>query len=294
VKPLKWVGIVVVFYVAFVVAFEAGYLGAYQPSFEDAGIPMLILTTTDESGESRDRMLARFETDGKLYVSAHHWPRGWYKRALRSPEVRVEIDGMVSDYVAVPVEGEEFRRVAAEYPLPFLVRFLMGFPPERDILRLDQLRSAAGSESVSSREVVHSRRIAADPGRVFDAISDPRRLARWWGPNGFSSTFHTFEFRRGGKWTLTLHGPDGTDYPNENVFVEIVPQRLVIIEHVAEDHHFVLTITLEPEGNGTLVRWEQVFDTAAHKDDVATIVLGANEQNLDRLEAEAIRPAETA
>ena len=136
-KALKWLGIVAAFYVSFVVVFETGYLGIYQPSFEDSGIPMLVLTTTDDSGKSRDRMLARMETDGKLYVSAHHWPRGWYKRALKNPNVRIKIHDMVSDYIAVPVDGEEFERVAAEHPLPLPVRFLMGFPPPREILRLD-------------------------------------------------------------------------------------------------------------------------------------------------------------
>lgn len=136
-KVLKWLGVVVAVYVCFVVAFETGYLGMYQPSFESSGIPMLVITTTDDSGESRDRMVARLETDGKLYVSAHHWLRGWYKRARENPNVRVEIDGVVADYIAVPVDGEEFERVAAEHPLPLPVRFLMGFPPPRDILRLD-------------------------------------------------------------------------------------------------------------------------------------------------------------
>ena len=136
-KALKWLGIVAAVYVSFVVVFETGYLGIYQPSFEDSGIPMLVLTTTDDSGKSRDRMLARMETDGKLYVSAHHWPRGWYKRALKNPNVRIKIHDMVSDYIAVPVDGEEFVRVAKDHPLPLPVRFLMGFPPPREILRLD-------------------------------------------------------------------------------------------------------------------------------------------------------------
>ena len=136
-KMLKWLGSLIAFYVVFVVAFEAGYLGMYQPSFEEGGIPMLVLTTTDDSGVSRDRMLARFETDGKLYVSAHHWTRGWYKRALLNPNVRIEVDGVVSDYKAIPVDGEEFEQVATKHPLPFVVRFLMGFPPPRDILRMD-------------------------------------------------------------------------------------------------------------------------------------------------------------
>ena len=132
----KWLGGLVGFYIVFVVAFEAGYLGYMQPSFEEGGIPMLVLTTT-EDGESNDRMLARFETDGRLYVSAHHWPRGWYHRAVANPAVLVSIDSRQAPYVAVPVEGREFDRVAAAHPLPFMVRFLMGFPPERDILRLD-------------------------------------------------------------------------------------------------------------------------------------------------------------
>ena len=100
---------------------------------------MLVITTTDSSGEARDRMLARMETDGKLYVSAHHWSRGWYKRALENPQVGVEIDGAVSNCTAVPVDGDEFDRVAADHPLPLAARFLMRFPPPRNLLRLDCL-----------------------------------------------------------------------------------------------------------------------------------------------------------
>ncbi len=136
-KVLKWVGVVVAVYAGFVVALETLYLGWYQPKFESSGIPMLVITTTDDSGVSRERRLARLETEGKVYVSAHHWPRGWYSRAIENPNVRVEIDGAVADYVAVPVKREEFERVAAEHPVPLPIRFLMGFPPPREILRLD-------------------------------------------------------------------------------------------------------------------------------------------------------------
>ena len=139
-RVLKWVGVVFAVYVGFVVAFEALYLGWYQPKLARLGIPMLVITTTGDSGVSRARRLARLETAGRQYVSAHHWPRGWYSRAIANPKVRVEIDGAAGDYIAVPVEGEEFERVAAEHPLPLLIRFLMGFPPPRDILRLDPTR----------------------------------------------------------------------------------------------------------------------------------------------------------
>ena len=136
-KALKWIGAVLGAYVVLVLAFEGLYLGWYQPKFENLPLPMLVITTTDDSGESRTRRLARLDTEGRIYVSAHHWPRAWYRRAVDNPDVRVEIDGVELDFVAVPVTGEEFERVAAEYRLPLPVRFLMGFPPPREILRLD-------------------------------------------------------------------------------------------------------------------------------------------------------------
>ena len=141
-KALKWLGIVFGIYVVFVLLFETVYLGYMQPSFEENGIPMLDITTTDTSGESRVRKLARIQSEnGNIYVSAHHWPRGWFKELAANPEVVVEIDGVAADYTAVVVEGEEFDQVAAEFPLGFVVNFLMGFPPERDIARLDPAAS---------------------------------------------------------------------------------------------------------------------------------------------------------
>ncbi len=136
-KALKWVGVVLGVYVGIVLAFEVLYLAWYQPKLENLPIPMLVLTTTDDADEPHTRRLARLDNDGRIYVSAHHWPRGWYRRALENPRVLVEIDGVESAFVAVPVTGEEFERVAAAFPLPLPIRFLMGFPPKREILRLD-------------------------------------------------------------------------------------------------------------------------------------------------------------
>jgi uncharacterized protein YndB with AHSA1/START domain len=142
------------------------------------------------------------------------------------------------------------------------------------------------SEPAHDREFVHSRVIAAPPARVFKALATASHLTKWWGPDGFSSTFRTFDFRPGGKWILVLHGPDGGDYPSENVFVEIAPSQRVVIEHVSETHHFVLTITLDAVEGGTRVGWRQVFDTAEHRNEIASVVVDANEQNLDRLSVE--------
>jgi len=141
-RTLKWVAGIVGIYIVFVVLFETVFLGYLQPSFEGGGIPMLDIVTTDEAGNVNKRRLARFESSaGSMYVSAHHWTRGWYHELVANPKVHIEIDGENADYVAVVVTGDEFDRIAAEFPLPFLVRFLMGFPPERNIVRLDPVPS---------------------------------------------------------------------------------------------------------------------------------------------------------
>ena len=87
-----------------------------------------------------------------------------------------------------------------------------------------------------------------------------------------------------------LHGPDWKNYPNENRFRETNPER-VVVEHLDEVHHFMLTITLTPKDGQTLVGWRQLFDSAEHKQKVAPFVVAANEQNLDRLAAEVARIA---
>jgi uncharacterized protein YndB with AHSA1/START domain len=130
-----------------------------------------------------------------------------------------------------------------------------------------------------------SRQLAASPASVFAAIKDSSRLAKWWGPAGFSNRFHVFEFHAGGKWLFTMVGPDGAAYPNESVFSEIEADRKVVIRHTNQPH-FQLTITLEASAGGTLLRWDQTFDDPAVAQAVRHIVESANEQNLDRLSAE--------
>ncbi len=133
-----------------------------------------------------------------------------------------------------------------------------------------------------------SREIAATPEQVFAAISDPQRLARWWGPAGFTNTFSACEFKNGGRWSFVMHGPDGHNYPNECVFADIDSPRRVVIQHVVEPL-FRLTILLSSTAAGTLVAWSQAFDSSDIASRIEHIVVPANEQNLDRLSAEVLR-----
>lgn len=145
-------------------------------------------------------------------------------------------------------------------------------------------KAAPDPESAADREFVHSRLIDAPRERVFRAFSDAAHLARWWGPKGFTSTFHEFDLRPGGAWRFVMHGPGGANYPNESVFIEVVVPERIVFEHMSAPH-FRMTITLGAQGAKTIVGWRQVFDTAAERQRMAKIAIDANEQNLDRLAA---------
>ena len=133
-----------------------------------------------------------------------------------------------------------------------------------------------------------SREIPATVEQVFAAISDPERLARWWGPDGFTNTSHVCEFKNGGRWSFTMHGPNGQNYPNECVFAEIEAPGKVVVDHVGEPK-FRLTIALAVSAAGTVVSWSQAFESAEIANRIKHICVPANEQNLERLSAEVMR-----
>ena len=133
-----------------------------------------------------------------------------------------------------------------------------------------------------------SREIVAPIEEVFAAFTDPDRLARWWGPAGFTNTFHLCEFQTGGRWVYTMHSPNGGNPENESVFELVEPPRKVVIRHTSQPQ-YRLTIELTPSSDGTTVSWSQEFDDPAVAGRIAKVVVPANEQNLDRLWAEVFR-----
>jgi uncharacterized protein YndB with AHSA1/START domain len=147
-----------------------------------------------------------------------------------------------------------------------------------------------GHERAADRELVTSRVIAAPRSRVYAAFADPALLARWWGPTGFSNSFENFDLRAGGTWRFVMHGPDGADYPNESVFVEVLPGERVVFNHISRPA-FEMTITFSDHGPRTAVGWRQRFATAEECRRIAPLAVPANEQNLDRLVALLREPA---
>lgn len=134
-----------------------------------------------------------------------------------------------------------------------------------------------------SDPIINSRIFAASPRAVFAAFRDPARLAQWWGPRGFTSTIHQFDFRLGGTWRFTMRGPDGTACEMDKQFTEIVVPERIVLRHFQVGHDFVLTMSFAARGDGTELTWTMRFADPAEAAKVRDFVRQANEENFDRL-----------
>lgn len=134
-------------------------------------------------------------------------------------------------------------------------------------LRRDQ---SSGRSTTADREIVVSRTIGAPRQLVFDAFTEVRHLSQWWGPEGFTTTTGSFEFRVGGVWDFVMHGPDGTDYPEWITWTEITPpERIAMLhgEHRDDPNAFESVLTFTADGDMTTIEMLTVFPTKELRDE---------------------------
>ncbi|TYK52591.1 SRPBCC family protein [Actinomadura decatromicini] len=151
-------------------------------------------------------------------------------------------------------------------------------------------RGAPGRSATADREIVISRVIDAAPELVFEAFTEVRHLSRWWGPDGFTTTTRSFEFRVGGEWAFVMHGPDGTDYSEWISWTEIArPERIAFVHGESSDdpNAFESVLTFEPEGAATRIEMSTVFPTKELRDEAAEKyhAVEAGQQTLGNLAA---------
>lgn len=146
----------------------------------------------------------------------------------------------------------------------------------------------SGREEAVESEIKTVRRLKASPQRVWKAWTDPAHLARWWGPKDFRNTFHRFDARPGGEWHFIMHSPGGTDFPNKSVFVELKPFERIVLDHLSRPK-FRITATFIPKDGGTELTFLQTFESPEECAVIKVFAVPANEQNMDRLEAELAR-----
>jgi uncharacterized protein YndB with AHSA1/START domain len=119
-----------------------------------------------------------------------------------------------------------------------------------------------GNENIDTRdrELLLSRLLDAPVELVWEVWTDPRHIANWWGPDGFTNTISLMDLKPGGEWNLIMHGPDGTNYKNKSIFKEIIPLKKIVYQHVSSPV-FLATIEFKEQGEQTLITWHMLFET---------------------------------
>ena len=151
----------------------------------------------------------------------------------------------------------------------------------------------AGDGRPGDRDLPDHRRPAE---QVFEAFTEVRHLSRWWGPEGFTTTTRSFEFRVGGEWDFVMHGPDGTDYQEWISWTEIVPpERITLLhgEYRGDPNSFESVLTFAPEGAATRVEMRTLFPTRELRDEAVEKyhAIEGGQQTLSNLAAYVIEIA---
>ncbi len=122
----------------------------------------------------------------------------------------------------------------------------------------------------SSREIIQTRIYKAPKELLLRMWSNPEHITHWWGPAGFSTTTHEMQFKPGGLWKYTMHGPDGTDYPNCIRYIHISPDRIEY-RHGGEGKpvDFHVRVDFYQRGDMTEMNFCMTFSTSEERDRVA-------------------------
>lgn len=147
---------------------------------------------------------------------------------------------------------------ATEEAAPYLAGMEAGW--SQSLERLGEIATPT-----ADREIFATRLFEAPRELVFRMWTDRNHVQRWWGPNGFTNTIYEMDVRPGGVWHFVMHGPDGRDYINRIVYVEIKEPERIVYDHVSGPL-FHVTVNFEQQGKYTKVSMHGLFESAELRD----------------------------
>lgn len=109
--------------------------------------------------------------------------------------------------------------------------------PTRIMSEAQASPEGSGTTAKSAERVVVIERIFDAPrSLLFKAWTEPRRLARWWGPKGFTNPVCEIDARPGGTLRIIMRAPDGAEYPMKGVFREVIEPEQLVFTNIAIDN----------------------------------------------------------
>lgn len=145
------------------------------------------------------------------------------------------------------------------------------------------------SAKVKPNELNLIRTYDAPVKDVWDAWTDPKKAAKWWGPRGFTITTHSKDLRPGGTWNYTMHGPDGVDYKNITQYLEVEKYSRLVYDHGGNSEEeraplFRVTVLFsESKGKTTMDMTMSFKDTERAKEIGKFIKMAGGNSTWDRL-----------
>jgi uncharacterized protein YndB with AHSA1/START domain len=140
------------------------------------------------------------------------------------------------------------------------------------------------NERTQDRELHIVKTLNAPVELVWETWVNPEHIVHWWAPAGFTTTVLKMEVKEGQEWLLTLHGPDGKNYPNKSIFREIIPLKKIVYEHFNPD--FIATAGFQTKNGKTILEWTLLFETTEMRNIIVN-TFKADEglkQNIEKLE----------
>ena len=133
-------------------------------------------------------------------------------------------------------------------------------------------------------EIFSRRELDFPISKAYEAMTNPAHLAKWWGPHGFTNTFHEFDLRPGGKWRYTMHGPEKGNYENEAEFRAIAPLERVEWQRISQPHFYMIVEFENLGSNRTGIIFMMRFTDEKLYNTIVNFAPSKNEENFDRLE----------
>lgn len=139
-------------------------------------------------------------------------------------------------------------------------------------------------------QIITTRVLNASRELVWTVLTTPEHIKHFWGPDGFTNSIKQMDVKVGGQWLFTMHGPDGTNYPNRIIYRTVTPKSYLAFDHDGgEDdvsgHRFLGEIELFEEGTKTRIELRMTEATMEARDAVAPYAVEGGRQNLERLAA---------
>src|SRR6185295_15174777 len=131
--------------------------------------------------------------------------------------------------------------------------------------------------TVADRELVLTRILNAPREKVFEAWTNPEILKQWFAPKPWMTPVAQLDVRVGGANLIVMRGPDGNEFPNRGVYLEVVPNEKLVFTDAytkawepSEKPFMTVVLTFEEAGPGrtkysALVRHWTVADREAHE-----------------------------